>query len=430
MLLAPLLLATAFASAVPKWKMDDSFIVEALEEKVEIENVLKLPLFKNRPPVLHLPKSHERTLKNGEIPQYVLDYAPFVHLYSEERYLPYDVKDFVEHFHVSYRNGTTVNGTEKLNITMLGDLPKKASIFLTADEDFDKDPYWITGAKNKPSLATGEIKNAPATLIVVDKGNGWVDAFWFYFYSFNEGPFVMGSGPYGNHVGDWEHSLVRYYNGEPVIVWMSAHGGGGAYYYHRLEKYELDSRHPIIFSARGTHANYVSVGTHPHDLPYQILCDFTDRGPLWNPTKNYLGYSYDGKFVYPGETNANPSHVGREVEYGNWLTFTGHWGDRQLKDKDPRQQKSLIGGFKYIDGPRGPLKKNLLRIIPCERHKWWNFWNGCNVRENIKWGIGVESEGYNCGNIFIHVRPRWLKRLLQKITWGGWLCFVVDLISG
>ena len=85
---------------------------------------------------------------------------------------------------------------------------------MTANEDFDLDPEWITGLKNKPLLRNGEIKDAPATLIVVDKGNGWVDAFWFYFYSFNLGPFVMGSGPYGNHVGDWEHSLVRFYQGK------------------------------------------------------------------------------------------------------------------------------------------------------------------------------------------------------------------------
>ena len=78
---------------------------------------------------------------------------------------------------------------------------------------------------------------------------------------------------------------------------MSAHGGGG-YYYDNLEKYSLDPNHPIIFSARGTHANYTKVGQHPHDLPYTILSDFTDRGPLWNPSLNYLCYSFDGKHVY------------------------------------------------------------------------------------------------------------------------------------
>lgn len=433
LLLLLLLLKGNLASAVPAWELKDSYIANSLsDEHLDIENVLKSPLDRKFPPVLHKPTKAERTLADGEIPQYVLDYAPYVHLYSEERYFPYDIKKFVEHFHVEFRNGTVINGTEdgKLDIKMLGDLPKHSYVYLTANEDFNLDPEWITGLKNKPSLSNGEIKDAPVTLIVVDKGYGWVDAFWFYFYSFNLGPFVMGSGPYGNHVGDWEHSLVRFYKGDPIIVWMSAHGGGGAYHYDKLEKYELDTKHPIIFSARGTHANYVSVGTHPHDLPYQILCDFTDRGPLWNPAKNYLGYTYDGKFVVPAKKNANPKHTGRELNYGNWLTFTGHWGDKQLEKHDPRQSRSLIGGWKYIDGPRGPLKKNLLRIIPCERHKWWNFWNGCNVRQNIKWGIGVESEGYNCGNMFVNIRPLWLQKGLQKITWGGWFCFVVDLIYG
>lgn len=434
--LIPLLLifATAYGSALPPWELPDSYILDAItNEKLEIQNVLKSPnSFKNLPPLLKNPTQSQRTIKNGEIPHYAIDYAPLVHLYSEERYLPYDVAEFVQHFHATYQNGTVIPGTEngQLNISNLGDLPKSRHVYMSTDEDFDADPYWITGLTNKPSLLTGKIKDAPATIIVVDKGNGWVDAFYFYFYSFNLGPFVMGSGPWGNHVGDWEHSLVRFHNGEPVIVWMSAHGGGGAYFYHNLEKYELDPKHPIIFSARGTHANYVSVGTHPHDLPYQILCDFTDRGPLWNPTKNYLGYTYDGKHVYPAENNANPKDSGREIRYGNWLTFAGHWGDHQLPDDDPRQKYSFISGYKYIDGPRGPLKKNLLRMIPCERHKWWNFWNGCNVRENIKWGLGVESEGYNCGNIFVKVRPRFVRNILQRITWGGWFCFVLDLIYG
>ncbi|GEQ67080.1 hypothetical protein JCM33374_g743 [Metschnikowia sp. JCM 33374] len=431
--LSPILISLAFVSAVP-WGIDSGYISNTLDsDYIEIDNILRPALDLGKyPPILRKPSAHERTLREGEIPSYVLDFAPLVHLYSEERYFPYDIKNYVEHFTAKFSNGTVINGTDngRLNITMLEHLPKTADIFLTSNENFDLDPEWITGLKNKPSLRNGEIKDAPATLIVVDKGNGWVDAFWFYFYSFNLGPFVMGSGPYGNHVGDWEHSLVRFYKGHPIIVWMSAHGGGGAYHYTNLEKYELNKNHPIIFSARGTHANYVSVGTHPHDLPYQILCDFTDRGPLWNPTKNYLAYTYDGNFVYPAERNANPKHTGRELDYGNWLTFTGHWGDKQLESSDPRQTHSLIGGYKYIDGPRGPLKKNLLRIIPCERHKWWNFWNGCNVRQNIKWGIGVESEGYNCGNILANIRPKLLRKLLQKITWGGWFCFLMDLVYG
>ncbi|EGV64733.1 Vacuolar protein sorting-associated protein 62 [Yamadazyma tenuis] len=430
-----LVLSTSVAaSAVPYWQIDKGYIHETLtKDTANINSMLrKAPgQFRHLPPIVDNPTPFQRSIQDGEVPDYILEYAPVVHLYSEERYLPYDIGKFVTHFHVEYDNGTTVPGTEaNMNLKKLSELPEEEDYFLTSNSDFDSDPEWITGIKNKPSLATGEIKDAPAVLIVVDKGNGWVDAYWFYFYSFNLGPFVMGSGPYGNHVGDWEHSLVRYYNGEPVIVWMSAHGGGQAFYYHNLEKYESNPNHPILFSARGTHANYVSVGQHPHDLPYAILSDFTDRGPLWNPTKNYLAYTFDGTRVYPATTNRNPHHVGREKKYHNWLKFWGRWGDRKLPDDDNRQRYSFIGGYKYIDGPRGPLMKNLLRIKPCERHKWWNFWAGCNVRQNIKWGIGVESEGYNCGNVFISIKPNWLRKIIQHVTWGGFFCYAADIFYG
>lgn len=408
-------------------------VMNNLEMEAKIDTMLRNTpgRFRELPHIVPRPDPFQRTLKDGEVPDYIIEYAPLVHLYSEERYLPYDIKKFVTNFHVERGNGTVIEGTEEdMNIKKLGHLKNDYDLFLTSNSDFDTDPDWITGIKNKPSLTTGEIKDAPVTLLVVDKGNGWVDAYWFYFYSFNLGPFVMGNGPYGNHVGDWEHSLVRFYEGEPVIVWLSAHGGGQAYFYHNLEKHESNPNHPIIFSARGTHANYVSVGQHPHDLPYAILSDFTDRGPLWNPTKNYLAYTYDGKHVFPSETNRNPKHVGREKTYHNWLAFRGCWGDNKLPDDDPRQHYLFIGGYKYIEGPRGPLEKNLLRIKPCERHKWWNFWNGCVVRQNIKWGIGVESEGYNCGNLFVNLRPQWLRMLLQRVTWGGFFCYVADLVYG
>ncbi|KGU29526.1 hypothetical protein MGS_03793 [Candida albicans P78042] len=411
----------------------NSYIQNTLNDEsreIKIENILHNPLFyKDYPPIVSPPNDTQKTLKPGEIPDYVIKYAPLVHLYSEERYFPYDVKKFVTNFHVTWRNGSTYPGTEKnMNLDKLANLPNSTDLFLTANSDFDSDPEWITGLKNKPSLINGEIKDAPATLIVVDKGNGWVDAFWFYFYSFNLGPYVMGQGPYGNHVGDWEHSLVRYYKGEPVIVWMSAHSGGGGYYYDNLEKYSLDPNHPIIFSARGTHANYPSVGQHPHDLPYTILSDFTDRGPLWNPSLNYLCYSFDGKHVYPGN-NSNPKHVGREWDYGNWLSFSGHWGDDTLSRKDSRQVYSFIGGYKYIEGPTGPLSKNLMRLEPCESAQWWNFWKVCNVRNDIEWGVGVESEGFNCARLTNNIRPIWLKKSIQSIMWGGGICFIANLLD-
>jgi hypothetical protein len=49
-----------------------------------------------------------------------------------------------------------------------------------------------------------------------------VDAFYMYFYAFNLGNMVLGQ-ILGNHVGDWEHTMVRFQDEKPVSVWFSQH---------------------------------------------------------------------------------------------------------------------------------------------------------------------------------------------------------------
>lgn len=370
-----------------------------------------------------------KSVEPGSIPSYVIDHAPVVYLYAEERYLPYSIKDFVTNFYAQDGDGNNITGL--LNIQDLEHIGEKSKasfddIYLTSITDFDTDPDWITGVYNVPDIETGKIKHAPATLIVVDKGGGWVDAFWFYFYSFNLGPFVMGSGPYGNHVGDWEHSLVRFYNGKPQIVWMSAHGGGTAYKFNAMEFYDSSKTdRPVLFSARGTHANYGTVGQHSHDIPYYMLSDFTDRGPLWDPAQNYLAYTYNGLNV----TYANGSTPGREERYGNWLEFLGHWGDKKLVPNDIRQKYSPFE-WKYIDGPLGPLTKNLMRDGVCQRSKWWNVVGTCQIRRTLKSGEGIEAEGGGCALLFDKVRPHFLSIILRLVTWRGWGCTFADRLIG
>ena len=101
--------------------------------------------FRNLPPIISVPKESQRTIPEGEIPQYVIDYAPLVHLYSEEKYLPYDIKQFVTNLHAEFYNGTRIPGFEdKLKITDLEKLQKynKAPdklVYLTSNKDVDKD---------------------------------------------------------------------------------------------------------------------------------------------------------------------------------------------------------------------------------------------------------------------------------------------------
>lgn len=320
------------------------------------------------PPVIAQPDANQRTIKDGEIPQYVIENAPYVWLHSQEKYFPGDIAEYVPHFDIRDKDGKKQEfGGSVSDLLKI----KDEDVFLTAKEDWLNDPDWIIGsAPDADGLASG----APATLIVMDKGNGWVDAYWFYYYPFNEGPPILDFGAVGNHLGDWEHTLVRFYNEKPVLLWLSAHDGGGGGFYDNFEKDEHEPSHPLVYSALGTHANYADGKRQIRD-PTGTLYDDTDRGKLWKPSKSYLAYTYDGNTVFDANNDD------QKEKYGSWLTYPGRWGNMKLPRSDPRQKEYLPGVWRYVDGPTGPLSKNLLRISPCAQQPkdWWKVWAMCDM---------------------------------------------------
>lgn len=194
-----------------------------------------------------------------EIPQYVLEYAPLVHLYSEEQFWPCDMKEHL--FHVTPKlNYTPIQGLPQLNLSNLDQLNQFEGgryVFLTSNDNVEDRPDWLGGQVNIPDdfsddskanrfqsqASGGKIRgqshgghsDAPAVLVTVDKGDGVVDAFWFFFYSYNLGNIVFNI-RFGNHIGDWEHTLVRFRQGEPEVVFVSEHFFGSAYSYSAVEK--------------------------------------------------------------------------------------------------------------------------------------------------------------------------------------------------
>ncbi|KAH0565472.1 hypothetical protein GP486_001132 [Trichoglossum hirsutum] len=372
----------------------------------------------------------ERVMR--EIPQYVLDYAPLVHLYSGEQFWPCDIEKHLIHT-TPYLNYTPLqarsNHPTLTDLDRLNQYDRGRFVFLQSNDNVEERPGWLGGKKNIPSdpkegngddsdyddevsydfgpghrplngegaldmvgdeqlmdeielqrpMESGQLRggrsDAPAVLIVVDKGDGVVDAFWFYFYSYNLGNVVLGI-RFGNHVGDWEHSLVRFQHGIPKAVFFSEHSGGEAYSYEAVEKigqrvrgphlwYTLGCSllthrvQPVIYSATGTHAMYATVGVHEYILPLGLLHDVTDRGPLWDPVLNSHMYTYDTLSDTLRSSNVTP-HAPTQ-----WFYFNGHWGDKIYPLSD-RRQYTFAGQYHYVNGPLGPRFKKLDRSSICQ----------------------------------------------------------------
>ena len=162
----------------------------------------------------------------------------------------------------------------------------------------------------------------------------------------------------GDHIGDWEHNMIRFINGKPTQMWFSQHGNGQAFTYTAVEK---EGVRPFSYSARGSHANYGITGTHDHsipnlNLPGGFVRDYTSRGIVWDPAVSAYFYNYDGD-------HGSFSAIGKESPIGA-MNYRGKWGDQRYLDDDPRQ-RSFFGFRKYDSGPTGPWTKGLNRTTVC-----------------------------------------------------------------
>ncbi|KAI5867109.1 hypothetical protein GGS23DRAFT_553599 [Durotheca rogersii] len=409
-------------------------------------------------------RASEATSIGGQlrgIPEYVLTYAPLIHLYSQEFFWPSDIADHMQHV-IPDLSGDDwpLNDTRVPTLANLHKLSVELGFrHLKSKDDVETRPRWLHSKDNKPtafddgsndgsdgsndgpdpseqlsedttwfdvdrehplrrisdprklpggipkqqqrkelakrsravrareqhrllSQAAQDNQNkpdesgysrAPVTLILVDKGSGIVDAFWFFFYAYNLGQTVLGT-RYGNHVGDWEHTMIRFESGIPRAVYFSEHEGGQAYAWRAVEKQRsnvTEVQRPVIYSAVGSHAMYATPGNHAYVLPFGMLKDVTDRGPLWDPAKNLRAYWYDyaaaGRGVGAGDeaddkglepTSENPNAP------TDWFHYRGTWGD-DLYGLDDQRQWRLFGQYHYVAGPQGPKFKNLGREKVC-----------------------------------------------------------------
>lgn len=160
--------------------------------------------------------------------------------------------------------------------------------------------------------------------------------------------------------------MVRFQDGQPTAVWYSQHANGEAFTYDTVDKYNGSGR-PVVFSANGSHANYAIAGIHDHtipnlNLPVGFVEDFTDKGPVWDPTAAAYYYTYTPITNVTGTFAAYDDSTPVD-----WLQFVGKWGDAEYPKSDPRQSYALgiDAAAKYQGGPTGPEDKQLNRTQMC-----------------------------------------------------------------
>lgn len=129
-----------------------------------------------------------RLAKRDPVPSFVLQNAPVSHLWSQEQWWPADVAEHLTHMVPEADFSAVAQGVTLETVGGLG-----SDVFLTSKDDVTKQPAWVTSAVGTPDASAKSA--APATIVLVEKDGGILDAFFFYFYSFDHGGKVSSSRP-------------------------------------------------------------------------------------------------------------------------------------------------------------------------------------------------------------------------------------------
>jgi hypothetical protein len=129
--------------------------------------------------------------------------APLVFLEKTDAFYPSDLAVHLANMHPTLNFTPVADAADPLTLENLNTLNDHggAEIYLASNEDITKTPKFFHG--NRPHSKTLQTKHAISCVVIVaDKGNDVVDAFYMYFYTFNQGPSISGY-ELGDHVGDW-----------------------------------------------------------------------------------------------------------------------------------------------------------------------------------------------------------------------------------
>ncbi|XP_054281076.1 uncharacterized protein LOC128998759 [Macrosteles quadrilineatus] len=313
----------------------------------------------------------------GKIISLVKQWAPKIWLDPEEEFFPIDVDSFLKEIITFEKKGNTFVEDDRFKLPT-GPYSKNYYLITNRNrDDLLKDPHSFLHGVN-PSH---KIVSIYAHVKKCDNNyNNFIVTYWF-FYPFNEGKKICTVGNqrpvpvpklfnrcvgklryFGNHVGDWERVSVEIKDGRPTFLFLSVHNAGVVYSYDSAtnsfvfskamskglgqaqsppETVQLDDHgHPILFSAKGSHALWAGVGKHQYTkLRLRELSDTVDYGTAWETWHSV-------QVFYSDETTPE------------WYNYQGRWGN---------PGSDCLGNFlcQFTDGPPGLItRKHDFRCPP------------------------------------------------------------------
>jgi len=168
------------------------------------------------------------------------------------------------------------------------------------------------------SIWSGTAASGWRTYVHVKKSSlvsGGYDVQYWFFYAYDDGPLDF------NHEADWEHITVTANADQSFAsAWYAQHNSGTRYSASQL--HFVNGTHPVVYSAKGTHASYPSAGS------FDVTLGFTD-------------YTSDGGPSYDTASNqVNVGEIGAPLSGQTFIKYGGGWGE--------------IGSTSYTTGPRTP----------------------------------------------------------------------------
>ncbi|KAI9335011.1 hypothetical protein DFJ73DRAFT_663451 [Zopfochytrium polystomum] len=271
-------------------------------------------------------------------------YAPLIKYHPDELYFSSSVDYMWPHYTMLNGDGSPVPGAPSPlnagNVDFLTRQGKDASgTYLSVPGSPAGDPkvgpgdsYLYVGR----DLGT----SAPIYAFVVPKDFA-VDIYYWVFSPYNLGKKITGLGYVGDHVGDWEHIMVRTLNGAAVSVDYNAHSGGAGEGSLKADDPRItwSGTHPVAYAALGSHGLWPTAGSNVYKTIAGVykLVDECGDGAEWQTWNNVTTINYRQAAGYTGSLS--------------WLNYNGHYGN---VGDSTCWFHSLVGECKFSDGPGHP----------------------------------------------------------------------------